>query len=85
MPLSYRDQGSSGTQIAVYSKDLRIAHIGKSVGNLMTGTQWRWTMVISQGPDGYIDNGHSPTFEDAKAHVERNWALWCEAAGLKEI
>lgn len=84
MPLEYRERGSSKTQLEVFSKDLRIGYIGKTMGNIITEAQWRWTIAVNKGPPGFQDNGHSPTFEDAKAHVENNWALWCEAAGLKE-
>jgi hypothetical protein len=29
-------------------------------------------------------HGHADTLAEAKAAVERNWAMWLEAAGLKD-
>ena len=87
MPLTYRALGRSGTQIAVYCHELRIARIGKRVLSPLAGAaiQWQWAFSLGNAvPEGFQHSGHVETLEDAKAVVERNWQLWRAAAGLKE-
>ena len=86
MALIFRDRGTSGTQIAVFSNGLQIAHIGKEVLSVVAShaVRWRWSFAIMVGPPGFQPHGHADTFEAAKASVERNWQAWLAAAGLSE-
>ena len=86
MALIFRDRGTSGTQIAVFSNGLQIAHIGKEVLSVVAShaVRWRWSFAIMVGPPGFQPHGHADTFEAAKASVERNWQAWLTAAGLSE-
>ena len=47
------------------------------------GGRWRWFFAIGYGPQGFQTHGNADSLDDAKAGVERNWALWLAAAGLK--
>ena len=86
MPLTYRDRGSSGTQIEVLSGNLGVAQIGKRVLTPLAGQEvhWQWTFSIQPAPSGFEHSGHADTREVAKAAVERNWQVWLDAAGLTE-
>jgi hypothetical protein len=86
MTLTYRDKGTSGTQIAVLSGNLLIASIGKRVLTPLAGQEvrWQWTFSIHAAPSGFEHSGHADTFEEAKAAVERNWEAWLKAAGLRD-
>ena len=87
MGLTYRDKGTSGTQVSVFCGDLRIAHIGKRVLTSLAGqaVRWQWTFSLGNAaPPGFEHSGHADTFEDAKAGVERNWQRWVQAAGLHD-
>jgi hypothetical protein len=86
MALSFRDKGTSGTQIDVRSGDLSVAHIGKEMFSELVGggARWRWNFSIGNGPLGFERHGHADTFEEARAAVERNWEAWLKAAGLVE-
>jgi len=87
MPLVYRDKGTTGTQLAIYSHELCIGHVGKE---LMTGSQsnlarWRWTFWFQNTvPKGFPIHGFADTLEEAKAIIEAAWKDWLTAAGLSE-
>jgi hypothetical protein len=86
VPLTYRDKGTSGTQIDVRSGNLSVAHIGKEMFSQLVagGARWRWNFSIGNGPPGFERHGHADTFEEAKAAVERNWQEGRTAAGLRD-
>jgi hypothetical protein len=88
MPLTYRDKGTSGTQLAIYSHKLCIGHIGKQSSTLMGGqhSSWRWTFAFhGAAPKGFPGHGTAATLEKAKAIVEQSWQEWLTAAGLSEV
>ena len=86
MPLTYRDRGTSGTQVSVFCGNLRVADIGKRVLTPLAGqdVRWQWTFSIHTAPPGFEHSGHADSLEDAKAAVERNWQAWLSAAQLIE-
>jgi hypothetical protein len=83
--LTYRDKGTSGTQLAIYSHELCIGHVAK---DSMTGLShqresWRWTLGFHTAvPKGFPVHGYVDTLDQAKAIIERGWAEWLTAAGL---
>jgi len=86
MPLTYRDKGTSGTQLDVLSGDEVIAFLWKNVLSVMAqqDADWRWT--FHSGPTkGQRAHGSADTCEEAKAAIERNWNAWLQAAGLQRI
>jgi hypothetical protein len=87
MMLTYRDKGTSGTQIEVLSSELRIATIRKDFYSVTSGggEVWHWDMISPHGPSGYHQHGGAASLAAAKADVERMWWLWLEAAGLRPI
>jgi hypothetical protein len=87
MPLTYRDKGTTGTQLAIYSHDLCIDHLGKEFMSIMAGRQafWEWNFSLGNAvPPGFPRNGHADTCEEAKAIVETAWTEWLATAGLSE-
>jgi len=86
MPLTYRDRGSSGTQLDVVCGNLIIATLYKSHLSVVASqaVQWRWTFRVTAGPPGFEHNGTANTFEQAKSAVERNWQAWLAEAKLRE-
>jgi hypothetical protein len=86
MTLTFRDKGTSGTQIDVRSGELGVAHIGKEMFSQLVagGARWRWNFSIGNGPPGFEHHGHADTFEAAKAAVDRNWQAWLKAADLRD-
>ena len=87
MPLTYRDKGTSGTQLAFYSHELCIGHVGKElmIGNQSDLARWRWTFRFYETvPEGFPLHGNADTLEEAKAIIERAWQDWLMAAGLSD-
>lgn len=85
MPLTYRDRGTSGTQLDVMSGTEVIAGPRKQPLSLMGDPfhQWRWT--FNTGPtERPATHGSAATIEAAKAAIERDWQSWLKAAGLHE-
>jgi len=86
--LTYRDKGTTGTQLAIYSHELCIGHVGKEFTSMMTdGTRsrWRWTFGLNTAvPEGFPHHGTADTLDEAKVIIERAWAEWLSAAGLSE-
>ena len=81
MPLSYRDQDTSGTHFDVLCGSL-LGMIHKSAARAL---HWRWTFAVSPAPPGFEHDGNADTLKDAQAAVERNWRAWLIAAGLSQI
>ena len=85
MSLTYLDRGEakSGTQWEVVSGRLAIGSIRKNTLSVVANRRvtWEWTLSVLAAPPGFEHHGRSETLEQAK---ERNWRMWCEAAGLKE-
>jgi len=87
MPLMYRDKGTTGKQLAIYSHDLCIGHVGKEFMSIMTdnAVRWHWTFGMGTAvPKGFPLHGSANTLQEAKASMERAWAEWLTAAGLSE-
>src|SRR5262245_14046937 len=86
MPLTYRDRGTSGTQLDVLCGDLVIANIHKAA--LSTGAHQSpysgSTFYVTAGPPGFEHHGTAATLEIACLGVERNWDAWLSAATLAE-
>jgi hypothetical protein len=83
MTLHYDDANAARTQIVVYSNDVQVALIGKESSSATAGRTptWRWYFLLGKGPPGFQSVGDAISFKEAQAHVERNWALWCDAIG----
>ena len=88
MALTFRDKGSSGTQIDVRTDSMSIGHIGKEMFSNLGGggLRWRWYLKVDPNtvPPGCTRDAYAETFDEAKAAVERNWRIWLRAAGLME-
>ena len=86
MPLTYHDRGEakSGTQWSVLAGSVYIGSINKTMQSIMAKDHelWDWWLESQHGPPGYQHHGGGETLEQAKEHLERNWRMWCEAAGL---
>lgn len=46
MALTFRDKGSSGTQIDVRTDSMSIGHIGKEMFSNPGGLRWRWYLKV---------------------------------------
>lgn len=86
MPLTYRDRGTSGTQLDVLCGDVIVANVHKNWSTVMykKDETWNWYMRQEYGPEGYQKNGSAQSLAEAKAHVEGMWTMWLKAAGLRE-
>jgi hypothetical protein len=87
IPLTYRDKGSSGTQLAIYSHELCIGHLHKEMMSQMAGRTpfWSWTFGLSTAvPKGFPVHGNTNSLEEAKEIIERSWEEWFAAAGLTD-
>jgi hypothetical protein len=86
MPLTYRDRGSSGTQIEVLCGDIVIAIVYKGTLSATTGGDpyWNWTFYFTARPPGFEMHGTAASREIACLAVERNWEAWLKAAGLRD-
>lgn len=81
MPLTYRDRGTSGTQLSVLCHEVPVASIRKEVFG--QAERWRWSFSLGNAaPANFKHGGHADTCEEAKAAVEQNWQAWLTAAGL---
>jgi hypothetical protein len=86
MPLTYRDRGTSGTQLDIVSGDLVIGTLWKAaLSATAAGTvNWRWTFHITAGPPGFEHHGNAADITIARCMVEESWEAWLRAAGLTE-
>ena len=86
MPLTYRDRGSSGTQLDVLCGTVIVAKISKDWSTVVYNDieRWSWYMRQEHGPKGYQTSGSANSLGEAKARVEHMWRVWLEAAGLVE-
>ena len=84
MGLTYRDRGTSGTQLDVLSGEEVIAFLWKNVLSVMAqqDADWRWT--FHSGPTkGQRAHGSADTIDAAKDQIEKHWQAWLTAAGLQ--
>ena len=79
MTLTYRDRGTSGTQ-------LNRAPAAPSLSALFgrRGERWEWSWNMSKGPLGFSIHGHADTKPKTQAMLESEWQAWLDAAGLSE-
>lgn len=90
MTLTYRDRGSSGTQLEAVSGDLAIGSIRKNVLSAAAGAgvSWSWTLYCSSHPacplPGFRQHGSGSSIDEAKKDLEANWSRWLKAARLKD-
>ena len=85
--LEFRDKGTSATQFAVMSGEVVIASLYKGTLSVTAGQAivWNWSFKTTEGPPGFQQHGSASSFEEAKAAIEERWALWLDAAGLREV
>ena len=85
--LTYRDRGTSNTQLSIVSASLVVGSLRKDVLSIAAGKveSWSWTLYVDSGPDGFKKHGSASNRDSAKADIERNWQLWIDAAGLGEV
>ena len=86
MKLTYRDRGTSATQLDVLSGEVRIATLWKNKFSILSGggEDWRWTFTISAGPPGFEVHGGAVSKLEAIARLEGMWERWLESAGLRD-
>lgn len=86
MTLSYRDRGTSGTQIDVVAGELCVATLYKasSPAKAPSGAHWKWTFFLTATPPGFEHQGNAHSLAEAKGRVAENWSVWVTAAGLDE-
>ena len=83
MPLTYRDRGTSGTQLDVLSGSIVVCSLRKAMQSTDTrGERWEWSWQMSKGPPGFHVHDRADTKPEAQAEIERQWRAWLEAAGL---
>ena len=86
MPLTYRDRGSSGTQLDIVAGSLVIGTLWK-VGHGVSAARaadWRWTFHLTAGPPGFRHDGSAGSIEAAKSKIAEDWTAWLRAAELEE-
>ena len=85
MNLTYRDRGTSGTQLDVMSGTVVVCSLRKAMMSTSTRSErWEWTWYIDKGPAGFSIHGSADTKPQARAVLESMWTAWLAAAGLKQ-
>jgi hypothetical protein len=71
MPLTYRDRGTSGTQLDIMSGNEVIGSLWKAVLSATTGgaARWHWTWHAGPG-SGPQQHGTADSADEAKAAIE---------------
>ena len=86
MPLTYRDRGTSGTQLDIISGTAVLGSLWKAVFSVMAGQKARWNWTWHAGPaSGPQAHSTADTLDEAKAKIEGQWRVWLKAAGLIEL
>jgi hypothetical protein len=82
--LTFRDRGTSGTQLDIVRGTLPIGRLGKDVFSIGAGdvVSWSRTLCLDALPDGFRKHGTAGSRESAEADIERNWQAWLTSAGL---
>jgi len=82
MPLTYRDRGTSGTQLTIVSGKADVGSLWKVVLAVTAGEGSRWHWTWHSGPgDGRGQHGTADSIDEAKAALEAEWRA-LDAAGL---
>ena len=84
MPLTYRDRGTSGTQLHIVSGQVVVGSFWKAALSVTAGQAVRWHWTFHSGPTTAAAHGAADSLDDAKALFEELWSAWLDAAGLKE-
>jgi hypothetical protein len=83
--LTYRDRGTSGTQLDVISGQAVVGFLWKSVASVTSGGAAHWSWTWHAGPaKGPQQHGTADSKEAAMAQIEEQWGAWLHAAGLEE-
>lgn len=65
MPLTYRDRGTSGTQLDIISGSVVVGRVWKAVLRVTAGQQARWCWTCQAGPgSGPQQQGTANTLEE---------------------
>ena len=85
MPLTYRDRGTSNTQLDIISGNAVVGFLWKGVMSVVARQTVTWHWTFHAGPArGPQQHGTADTIDDAKAEIEADWRAWLTAAGLSE-
>jgi hypothetical protein len=85
MPLTYRDRGTSGTQLDIVSGAAVVGNLWKAVTSVTSGERAHWSWTWHSGPaKGPQQHGTADSKEAAMARIEEQWRVWLQAAGLSE-
>jgi hypothetical protein len=85
MPLTFRDRGTSGTQLDICSHKAIVGFLWKAVLSVSASRQAQWHWTWHAGPaSGPEQHGTAETIDEAKAQIEDQWRAWLAAAGLRE-
>jgi hypothetical protein len=83
--LTYRDRGTTGTQVDVLSGELVVATVYEvKQSSKDNAANWKWTFFITVAPAGFQNRGEAATREIAILSVERIWKDWLKAAALSD-
>jgi hypothetical protein len=75
MPLTFRDRGTSGTQLDIVSGNAVVGRVWKAVLSATTGGDVRWSWTWESGPAlGSQRHGTADTLDDATATLTAQWA-----------
>jgi hypothetical protein len=85
VPLTYRDRGTSGTQLEVLSGNEAVAFLWKGVLSATAGkaVHWHWTFYAGPARDPQ-QHGTADTIDEAKIKIETTWQAWLRSAKLRE-
>jgi hypothetical protein len=85
MPLTYRDRGTSGTQLDIVGGSATVGKLWKAVLSSSSGgsVQWCWTWHAGPGT-GPEQHGTASNMHDARTLIETQWDVWLLATDLIE-
>ena len=85
MTLTYRDRGTSGTQLDVLCGDIVIAVVYKGTLSATTGGDpyWNWTFYFTARPPGFELHGSAASREIACLAVERKLGSVADGGGTQ--
>jgi hypothetical protein len=82
--LTYRDNGTTGTQLDAMSGDVRIGRISKDVLSLRTVVSWSWTIYIDPGRPSSNGTAALTRARRLRPGLSGTGSLWLNAAGLND-
>jgi hypothetical protein len=85
MPLSYRDRGTSGTQLDVLSGTVVVCSLRKAMNVDRHARRAMGVDLVNRQRAGRFSiHGSADTKPQAQAVLESMWTAWLAAAGLQE-